>query len=58
MAGFKVTTEDRANSSRKAEFIIPDGLSASGDAVLLRIVVDNLIGNAWKPTSLVGFAPN
>jgi light-regulated signal transduction histidine kinase (bacteriophytochrome) len=42
--------------SRKVEFIIPDGISASGDAVLLRIVMDNLIGNAWKFTSLVDFA--
>ena len=38
------------------EFVIPDGISGSGDAALLRIVMDNLIGNAWKFTSLVDFA--
>jgi light-regulated signal transduction histidine kinase (bacteriophytochrome) len=38
---------------RKVEFIIPEGIFASGDAALLRIVMENLIGNAWKFTSLV-----
>jgi PAS domain S-box-containing protein len=36
---------------RQAEFIIPEGLTANGDARLLRIVIENLIGNAWKFTS-------
>jgi signal transduction histidine kinase len=35
---------------REVEFIIADGLTAKGDARLLRIVVDNLLGNAWKYT--------
>jgi PAS domain S-box-containing protein len=42
--------------SRNVEFIIPEGIMASGDAVLLRIVMDNLIGNAWKFTSLMDLA--
>jgi signal transduction histidine kinase len=33
---------------RSAEFVIHRGLSAVGDPVLLRAVMTNLIGNAWK----------
>jgi PAS domain S-box-containing protein len=52
-----IATElQQVDCGRNVEFIIPDGISASGDAVLLRIVMDNLIGNAWKFTSLVDFA--
>ena len=36
---------------RKVETGIADGLQATGDAHLLRIVLDNLLGNAWKYTS-------
>ena len=42
--------------ARHVEFIIPDGILASGDAAMLRIVMDNLIGNAWKFTSRREFA--
>jgi PAS domain S-box-containing protein len=41
---------------RHVEFIIPDGILASGDAAMLRIVMENLMGNAWKFTSLVDLA--
>ena len=37
---------------RKAEFIIPPSLISYGDARLLRIVMENLLGNAWKFTSI------
>jgi PAS domain S-box-containing protein len=46
----------QGDPSRNVEFIIPEGILASGDAVMLRIVMDNLIGNAWKFTSLVDCA--
>lgn len=36
---------------RAVEWIIPSGLRAVGDQVLLRAVLTNLLGNAWKFTS-------
>jgi PAS domain S-box-containing protein len=36
---------------RKAEFAIEPGLVACGDGRLLRIALENLLGNAWKFTS-------
>jgi len=38
--------------SRQVELVIAPGLRGHGDARLLRIVFDNLLGNAWKFTSL------
>ncbi|HEY5594754.1 MAG TPA: ATP-binding protein [Nitrospiria bacterium] len=35
---------------RMVEFVIEDGLITEGDARLLRVVLDNLLGNAWKYT--------
>jgi len=36
---------------RQVEFIIQEGIKAQGDSRLLRIVLENLLGNAWKFTS-------
>ena len=36
---------------RKMDWHIEPGLVASGDAPLLRVVLDNLLGNAWKFTA-------
>lgn len=36
---------------RVVEVIVTDGLTAEGDPRLLRVVLQNLIGNAWKFTS-------
>jgi signal transduction histidine kinase len=36
---------------RQVEFVIEDGLTAKGDSRLLRVVLENLIGNAWKFTA-------
>jgi PAS domain S-box-containing protein len=39
-----------AEPARRVAFLIADGVSAEGDAGLLRAVLDNLLGNAWKYT--------
>ena len=38
----------QSDRSRRVEFRIAADLRANGDAVLLRVVMDNLVGNAWK----------
>jgi signal transduction histidine kinase len=41
-----------AEPERRVTFTIADVPSANGDARLLRVVLDNLIGNAWKYTAM------
>ena len=41
----------RRDPKRRVEFTIEDNLTAECDARLLTVVLDNLIGNAWKYTS-------
>jgi signal transduction histidine kinase len=41
----------RAQPGRTVAFSIEPGLSARGDPRLLRVLLENLIGNAWKYTS-------
>jgi signal transduction histidine kinase len=41
----------RAHPDRDVQFVIPDHIIASGDERLLRAVLENLIGNAFKFTS-------
>ncbi len=36
---------------RQVELVVHDGINVPGDSQLLRIVVDNLLNNAWKYTS-------
>jgi PAS domain S-box-containing protein len=40
-----------AESDRKVETSVQDGMSVRGDPDLLGVVLDNLIGNSWKFTS-------
>ncbi len=47
-----IANELRASDpERQVEFVIEPDLIAYGDARLLRVVLENLIGNAWKFTS-------
>jgi light-regulated signal transduction histidine kinase (bacteriophytochrome) len=39
---------ERAETERQVTFRIANGIEVNGDAKLLNIVLDNLIGNAWK----------
>ncbi len=36
---------------RQVELVIAEGLNVNGDETLLRLVLENLLGNAWKFTS-------
>lgn len=47
-----ITAElQQTQPERQAEFVIAEGLIANGDSQLLRIVLENLLGNAWKFTA-------
>ena len=39
-----------AEPERMVEFVIAKGLKTSGDSALLKVVLNNLLGNAWKFT--------
>jgi PAS domain S-box-containing protein len=41
----------RGDPSRQVEFVVAEGIFANGDRALLRILVENLLNNAWKFTS-------
>jgi PAS domain S-box-containing protein len=56
LAHIIATELQQDDPGRHVEFIIPDGILASGDPAMLRIVMENLMGNAWKFTSLLDFA--
>jgi len=48
----KISFELKAREpGRKVEFIIQEGVKVNGDAQMFNIVLDNLLGNAWKFTS-------
>ncbi len=41
----------RSDPQRQVEFVIASGLETSGDPRLLRVALENLLGNAWKYTA-------
>ena len=41
----------RSDPQRQVEFVIASGLEISGDLRLFRLVLENLLGNAWKYTA-------
>ena len=50
---FREVADDLALSSpeRRVEISIPDGMRAQADREMMRVVVENLLSNAWKFTS-------
>ncbi len=42
---------ERSQPDREAKFVVAEGLEADGDARLLAVALENLLGNAWKFTS-------
>jgi signal transduction histidine kinase len=48
LAGFVVDDLRRAAPEREADIDIEPALTAVGDPTLLRLVLENLLGNAWK----------
>lgn len=48
LAQFVVDDLRRAQPERRVEVTIEPGLQAHGDPTLLRLVLENLLGNAWK----------
>jgi signal transduction histidine kinase len=53
LAGFVVDELRRAHPERQVEVHIAPGMVAQGDPTLLRMALENLLGNAWKYSAKV-----
>jgi PAS domain S-box-containing protein len=51
LAGTVAAELRRAAPDRRADFVIAEGLHAEGDSQLIRVALENLLGNAWKFTA-------
>jgi PAS domain S-box-containing protein len=50
MAGNIAAQFQQTDPNRQVELVIADGMMANGDRGLLKVALENLIGNAWKFT--------
>jgi light-regulated signal transduction histidine kinase (bacteriophytochrome) len=51
LANAVATDLNQKNPDRLVDWVIAEGLTAEGDSQLLRVVLENLFGNAWKFTA-------
>jgi signal transduction histidine kinase len=63
LAGYVVEELRRAAPERQVTVYIAPGMAAQGDPTLLRMALENLLGNAWKysaklPQAVIRFEPN
>lgn len=50
LVGYIVDDLRRQSPERQVEVVIEPGMQVQGDATLLRVALENLLGNAWKYT--------